>query len=410
LCQQNFSPEIILVEKDMIFCYYSNMEYIICHYSEIGLKGKNRKFFEEKLIENIKRCLDSCFYEFIKRISGRIIIKLNSKGIEKQSEIKIALKNVFGLAYFCFAHEAEQNIESIKLRGLEILKQKDFNNFRILTKRSKKDFYLTSLEIDRQVGEYIVNNLKKKVDLKNSEIILFIEIVEKYTFLYIEKIKGQGGLPVGVSGKVLLLLSGGIDSPVAGFQLMKRGLKLCFIHFHTYPYTTQESIRKTEKMVKHLSRFQGKSKLYLVPFAEIQKQIVLKAPVKLRVIFYRRLMIKIAQEIAKKENISVLATGDNLGQVASQTLENINVITRAVDMPILRPLITFDKEEIINKAKEIDTYKISILPDQDCCSRFVPKHPETRACLKDVDKAEKKLKIKKLLKITLKQIEIRQIV
>lgn len=410
MCQQNFSTEIILIEKDVIFCYYSNMNYVICHYSEIGLKGKNRKFFEEKLIESIKRCLEARLYEFVKRISGRIIIKLNPRGIEKQSEIKIALKNVFGLAYFCFAHESKQNIESIKRRGLEILKQKDFNSFRVLTKRSKKDFYLTSPEIDSQVGGYIVDNLKKKVDLKNPEIILFIEIVEKYTFLYMEKIKGQGGLPIGTGGRVLLLLSGGIDSPVAGFQLMKRGLKLCFIHFHTYPYTTQESIKKTEKIVKHLSRFQGKSKLYLVPFAEIQKQIVLKVPVKLRVIFYRRLMVKIAQEIAKKENISVLATGDNLGQVASQTLENINVITQAVDMPILRPLITFDKEEIVNKAKEIDTYKISILPDQDCCSRFVPKHPETRACLKHVNKVEKKLKTKKLLKVALKQIKIKQII
>lgn len=394
----------------MIFCYHSNMKYVICHYSEIGLKGKNRKFFEGKLIENIKRCLDVRLYEFIKRISGRIIIKLNPRGIEKQSEIKIALKNVFGLAYFCFARKVKQNMETIKEQSLEILKEKKFSTFRISTKRSEKNFYLTSPEINSQVGKYIVDNLKKKVDLKNPETILFIEIVEKYTFLYLEKIKGQGGLPVGVSGKILLLLSGGIDSPVAGFQLMKRGLRLSFIHFHTYPYTTQESIKKTEKIVKHLSRFQGKSKFYLVPFAEIQKQIVLKAPVKLRVIFYRRLMVKIAQEIAKKENISVLATGDNLGQVASQTLENINVITQAVDMLILRPLITFDKEEIVNKAKEIDTYKISILPDQDCCSRFVPKHPETRACLKDVNRAEKKLKIKKLLKIVLKQIEIKQIV
>jgi len=405
-----FSPKVILIEKNINFCYYSSMEYVICHYSEIGLKGKNRKFFEEKLIEQIKRCLDCHFYEFVKRISGRIIIKLNQRGIKEQSEIRNALKNVFGLAYFCFASEVEQNIESIKKQGLKILKQKDFNSFRIFTKRSKKDFYLTSPEIDRQVGGYIVDNLKKKVDLENSEIVLFIEIVEKYAFLYVEKIKGQGGLPVGVSGKVLLLLSGGIDSPVAGFQLIKRGLKLAFVHFHTYPYTTRESIEKTEKIVKHLSKFQGKSKFYLVPFAEIQKQIVLKVPVKLRVIFYRRLMVRIAQEIAKKENILVLATGDNLGQVASQTLKNINVITKAVDMPILRPLITFDKEEIVNKAKEIDTYKISILPDQDCCSRFVPKHPETGACLKDVNKAEKKLKIKKLFKITLKQVEISKIV
>jgi len=386
------------------------MKYVICHYSEIGLKGNNRKFFEEKLIKEIKRCLDSYFYEFVKRISGRVIVKLNPRGREKQPEIKVALKNVFGLAYFCFADESKQDIDSIKSQSLEILKKKDFNSFRILTKRSKKNFYLISPEVDRQVGAYIVDNLNKKVNLKSAEIILFIEIVEKYTFFYVEKIKGQGGLPVGVSGKVLLLLSGGIDSPVAGFQLMKRGLNLSFVHFHTYPYTTQESIKKTEKMVKHLSRFQGKSRLYLVPFAEIQKQIVLKAPIKLRVIFYRRLMVKIAQEIAEKENISVLATGDNLGQVASQTLENINVITRAINLPILRPLITFDKEEIVNKAKEIDTYKISLLPDQDCCSRFVPKHPETKACLKDVEKAEKKLKIKKSFKIALKQIEIRQIV
>ena len=381
------------------------MEYIICHYHEIALKGRNRKFFEEKLVENIKRVLNPGDFEFVKRISGRILIKLTKEGAKKEKEIKKSLKTVFGIANFSFAISSPQEIKNIQEKALELLKGNKFRTFRITAKRSKKDFSLTSQQINEKVGEYILKKLevrspklKIKVKLENPDITFFIEIVEKYAFLYLEKIRGLGGLPVGVSGKVVALLSGGIDSPVAAILAMKRGVKVIFAHFHAYPYTSQASIEKTKELVKVLSKYQGRSRLYLIPFGEIQKEILLKTTAKLRVIFYRRLMLKIAKEIAKKEGALGLFTGESIGQVASQTLENIGVIEEAVDLPVYRPLIGQDKEEIIRKAQEIETFEISIIPDQDCCSRFVPAHPETKAKVEDVIRAEKKLNIEKMIK------------
>jgi len=214
-----------------------------------------------------------------------------------------------------------------------------------------------------------------------------------------------GGLPVGVSGKAISLLSGGIDSPVASFLAMKRGLNLIFLHFHALPYTDKASVEKVKKIVEILKKFQSKLKLYLIPFAKIQKEILLKTPSSLRVIFYRRMMLRIAEKIAEKEKVKAIITGENLGQVASQTLENLKVIEKATKLLVLRPLIGEDKLEIIEKAKKIGTYDISILPHQDCCSRFVPEHPETKANLEIVEKAERKLKVEDLIKKALTNLE-----
>jgi len=396
------------------------MDYIICHYSEIGLKGKNRKFFEEKLIENIKKlALKSDDFEFVKRISGRIIVKLTKKGTKREEEIEDSLKNIFGMAYFTFATSSNQKIKDIQEKALELLapyrnevsgsglKTKKFKTFRISTQRSKKEFPLNSQEINEKVGEYVLKRLKaKKVKLENPDITCFIEIVEKYSFLYLERIKGLGGLPVGVSSKAVALLSGGIDSPVAAFFAMKRGIKVIFLHFHAYPYTSVASIEKVKKLTKILRKYQGNSRLYLVPFGDIQKEILLRTASKLRVIFYRRLMFKIAQEIAKKENALGIFTGESVGQVASQTLENIRAIEEAVNLPVYRPLISWDKEEIIKKAREIDTFDISILPDEDCCSRFVPAHPETKAKLGEIKEAEIRLNVQKMIKTAINNASI----
>jgi len=385
---------------------------IICHYAEIGLKGKNRKFFEEGLMGNIKTSfiINSCNgIKNIRRISGRILIKIDKRA--EEDKIRQALKNVFGIAYFSFAVNCGQDMEEIKKKSFEILEDKEFKTFRVETKRAEKDFYLTSQQINEQVGEYIfeklnAKSLKFRVNLKNPDITCFIEIVEKYAFLYLEKVRGLGGLPVGVSGKAMSLLSGGIDSPVASFYGMQRGIKIIFLHFTSFPFTEQASIEKVKKIVKILNKFQFQSNLYLIPFLNIQKEILLKTKAKLRVVLYRRFMFKIAEVLAEKEKIKALITGESVGQVASQTLENIGVIQETIKSLVLRPLIGMDKEDIIKKGKEIGTFDVSILPAQDCCQRFLPKHPETRANLKEVKEEEKKLDVKGLVKEAIKKVKV----
>lgn len=378
-------------------------EYVICHYAEIGLKGKNRKFFEEKLVENIKKTLLRGSFKYMRRISGRILVELEEKA--DQGKVKEGLKNVFGLANFAFAESCEQEIGAIKKKAVEILERQNFETFRISAQRSEKKFPLTSQEVNEQVGEEVIEKLGKKVALKNPEAVLFIEIVEKYAFLYLEKIAGLGGLPVGVSSKAVSLISGGIDSPVASFCAQKRGIKLIFVHFHALPYVNRASVTKVKKIVKLLNKYQFTSKLYLIPFSDIQKEILLKTQAKLRVILYRRFMFRIAAAMAKKEKAKVLVTGENVGQVASQTLENIAAIEEATGLPVLRPLICDDKQEIIEKAKKIGTFALSILPYQDCCARFLPKHPATKANLREVKTEEAKLGVERLIENAIKRSE-----
>ncbi|MCR4284351.1 MAG: tRNA 4-thiouridine(8) synthase ThiI [Parcubacteria group bacterium] len=387
-------------------------DYAICHYDEIGLKGRNRKVFEGKLVDNIKNGLvlrTPGSFEYVKRISGRVIIKLSEKGKNDIKEIEEVLGRTFGIAYFTFAFSSSQDIGSIKARVLSLMAVKKFKTFRITSQRSKKDFPLTSQDINIEVGAHVLDNIKNiKVKLENPAINCFIEIADNFVFIYFDKLKGLGGLPIGISGKALLLVSGGIDSPVAAYYLMKRGLEVCYIHFHSLPYTSQSSLDKVESLVSVLDNFQYKSKIYFVPFSEIQKEVMLNAPDKFRIIFYRRFMFKIAEEVAKKEKIIALGTGEALGQVASQTVENLIAIEDAVKILILRPLIGFDKKEIIKKALEIGTYDISIIPHEDCCSLFLPKNPETKADLNEIKKAEKAFNIRKIVKEALKNIEIKK--
>lgn len=394
-------------------------DYIICHYGEIGLKGENRKFFEDALRQNIERALkrSEVKYEFVKRISGRIIVKLNEKESEdsdyiETDETEKALKasgGVLGVSYYAKAVYSEQDITAIKKTALEILSKQKFETFRITTQRSNKNFSLTSQQINETLGEHIMLELNKKVMLKKPDLTCFIEIVDDYAFLYLEKNRGIGGLPVGVSGKAAALLSGGIDSPVAAFYAMKRGAKVIFMHFHSFPYTGMQSIEKVKKMAKILNKFQFKSKLFLIPFAEIQEEILMKTEQKNRIVLYRRFMLRIAEKIAGQEKALALITGDSLGQVASQTMENISVIEEAVKIPILRPLIGFDKEEIILKAKEIETYEISIQPHLDCCVRFIPKHPATKAKIEEITEAEKNLDAENLIRNAIEKTEILEI-
>ena len=383
------------------------MEYVICHYNEIGLKGKNRIFFEKKLIENIGKSLNKAHFSWIKRYPGRIIIKLTKRGKENPKDIKNSLNHVFGLAHYSFSIISKSEIKDLKTNSLKLISKEKGKTFKIETTRSDKKFPLTSQEVNKVIGESILKKAKKQVKLKKPSITCFIEILQNNSFLYLKKIKGIGGLPVTTAGKVISLISSGIDSPAASYFLMKRGAKNIFIHFHSYPQTDKESITKTEDLVKILTKYQFSSKLYLIPFSEIQKQILLKTPDKFRIILYRRMMLRITEEIAKKEKAQAIVTGESLGQVASQTLENIRAIAQPISLPIFRPLIGKDKEEIINIAKDIGTYNISILPHQDCCSRFLPKQPETKANIKEIQEKEKNINIKELIKNSLENLTIK---
>jgi len=383
-------------------------DYIICHYAEIGLKGKNRRFFENKLKENIKislkiHCPDS--FDTVKRIHNRILIELTKNGRKSVNNIASILRNTFGIAYFAFARESKQDLDILKNDSLEMLSKLTFDSFRITARSGDRSTPLRAKEMNEKIGAYIIEHLGKKVDLGNPEVTCFIDLVQHYAFIYSEKISGRGGLPVGISGKVVVMLSGGIDSPVASYFAMKRGAHVVFLHFHSVPYTSRASIDKVREVMEVLKKFQPRVKLILVEFAPIQKEIMLETEPKYRVLLYRRFMLRIAEAFTKKENAHAIVTGESLGQVASQTLENIEVIEKVTDIPVLRPLIGFDKQEIVDLAREIGTYEISIQPDQDCCSLFVPKRPATKARIQDVEKTEEVLDIFSLVNRAVENVE-----
>lgn len=373
---------------------------VVIHYGEIGIKGKNREFFEKKLVENIKKALGRNGKGVYRRY-GRIVAE-----VEDFEKAKETLKKIPGIEYFSFAFRVENEIEKIKEKVVEILREKSFETFKIETKRSYKQFPFNSLEVNKIVGEEVVNTLGKKVSLKNPEITVHIEICERESFVYTEKFAGIGGLPVSTGGRVISLLSGGIDSPVASFLMLKRGCKVIFVHFFNRTINTEATLSKIKNIVKKLTEFQLNSKLYLIPFEEIQTEIIKNIPSKYRMIIYRRFMTRIANLILEKEKAKAIVTGDNLAQVASQTLENLSRIYEVSSFPVLSPLIGMDKKEIIELAKKIGTYEISILPYQDCCSFMIAPHPATKSKKEEIEKLEKNLNVEKLVENAFKNSKI----
>jgi len=387
---------------------------IICHYDEIAIKGKNRPKFEGQLVDNIREKVR------IAKLKGEVQKKYGRLDIiipnieEKEEWVKL-LASTFGIANFSFAVLVDQDLEIIKKQCLEEISKQDFESFRITTQRSNKNFPITSMEVSKEVGAYVFEKLNKprkdetsshprgiEVDLFNPDTTCFINIVDNFALIYSEKIPGPGGLPVGINGKAVVLLSGGIDSPVAAWYAMKRGLRVSFVHFHSAPYTSQSSIDKVEELAEILRTYSPNAKLTSIAFGDIQKKLKLQIPEKYLIIFYRRYMLQLAEKEAREAGAKVLITGEALGQVASQTLENMIVVEQAVIMMILRPLIGFDKKEIIIKAKEIGTFETSILPHDDCCTLFMPKSPETKSRLKDILEIEGKIDVEKLLNLAKK--------
>ncbi len=381
--------------------------FFVIHYNELGLKKGNRDYFENALCANINAVLQDCRAERAKRISGRVLLPLKDEADETDiAEIKKRLGHVFGIAYFGEAWASPQSVETLEANAWTLIEGRAFKSFRIDTRRGDKSFPHTSVEINQRVGAYVKERSGARVDLENADLTCWIEVVEKYAFIYVERLRGPGGLPVGTSGKVVVLLSGGIDSPVAAWKIIKRGCTPVFVHFHSFPYTNKESQEKANQIAQLLSHYALRAKIYLVPFAEVQRHIMVDTPLDTRVILYRRYMLRLAEQIAWREKARVIVTGDSVGQVASQTIENIDVISRAVSMPILRPLIGDDKIEIVEVARRIGTYEISIQPDQDCCSLFVPKHPETKANLAEIEKSEARLAVADAMKAAMDASEV----
>jgi len=383
--------------------------HIIIHYDEITLKGGNRPFFERVLLENINEFLKSTKYNKIYKDGGKFVIdvgELNSRA-EEQNIGKI-LKNIPGISNFCFATSMEKDIEVIGKKTVEIVKsyleKNKLKTFKIEARRSDKEFEFKSPEINAKVGEAVFENTELEVNVHDPELEIIVDIGHKQCFVYFQRIKGIGGLPVNATGKIVSLLSGGIDSPVASYMMMKRGAKIIFVHFKnkTINNTGDDKIKS---LVKKLCCFQGNSKLYIIPFEEFQKEIIAKIPSKNRMIVYRRVMFMLAEIIAKKEKAKGFVTGDSLSQVASQTLDNIGVIYNSVGLPIFPPLIGMNKQEIIDLALKIETYETSIIPYQDCCSFLIAKHPETKAKLEDILKQEEILEISEIAKRIIAKIK-----
>ncbi len=356
------------------------MNCTVLHYDEIFLKGKNRIYFEKKLISNLKKISPKIK---IKRYNDRLILYSFNEKIDKR------LRFFPGIEYFAHGVECNLDIDTIKKECLNFIEAVE--TFKIKTKRSNKTYGLTSMEVNELVGEYIVKKKGLKVDLETPDVTIYIEICKKKIYIYNKKIKGIGGLPISVSGKLVSLISGDIDSPVASYFLMKRGAQVIFIHFLNESITTRGVEEKVEMLIKKLTDIQLYSKSYIVSFKDLQIEIIKYVPSKYRMIVYRRFMLKIANEIAKREGARGIITGDSLSQVASQTIENLNIIYGVSDLPVFTPLIGLNKKEIISIAKKIETYDISILPYQDCCSFMIAKHPEIKADLQKIEKLESRI-------------------
>lgn len=368
------------------------IDLILLKCGEISLKGLNRPKFEQKLADNVAAAIGNLGKFSIKKSQSMLYVEPLDDGID-MSEAVNRLKKVFGIANICPAVRCAKDMESIKQTAVECMKNIDCagRTFKVESKREDKKFPLNSPQISREVGGAILKNIEGlKVDVHNPDILVQVEVrAEAYVFA--EKFSGAGGMPVGSSGRAALLLSGGIDSPVAGWMIAKRGVKLDAVYFHSPPYTSERARDKVIDLAKIVSKYARDINLYVVPFTDIQLDIIEKCPKNYLTVIMRRIMMRIAEKIAVQNNDTALITGESIGQVASQTMEALYCTNSAVSMPVFRPCIGMDKEEIVTISKKIDAYETSIQPYEDCCTIFVPKHPKTKPKLDEIAEAEKNL-------------------
>jgi len=380
-----------------------NYDHIVVRYGELSTKGKNRKDFTKALTNNIKKRLRAYHGLSYRTLHDGLYIELNGENYEL---IKADLKQVFGYAYFSGAILVDRDIEEIKKTALELTKKKDYKTFKMVSKRSDKSFPLRSDEINRQVAGHVLRNSDLKVDVHNPDLKIYVVINQDNAVIMDEKIRGIGGYPTGVNGRAMLMMSGGIDSPVAGYLTMKRGLKIECIHFASEPYTSSQAKEKVFDLARQLSVYQGDIIIHVIPFTELQLAIYKHANESYAITIMRRMMYRIADRICKARKINLITNGESVGQVASQTPESISVIAKVCDTLILRPMCMMDKIESIEMAKKIGTYETSILPYEDCCTIFDPKNPVTKPKEKECLFYESKFDYESLIEEAIKNEEI----
>jgi thiamine biosynthesis protein ThiI len=371
------------------------MNSIVVHYKELALKGRNRPWFVRMLVRNLRTALSGTGVTAVRPVMGRLEIELGP-GAE-WTAVRDRIRPVFGIANFSYAGRAPQDFHQLARAILEDLGDRRPDSFRVRARRADKRFPHTSPQIEREVGGLIKEQKGWRVDLEHPALTIHIEMLADHAFYFFGKEPGAGGLPTGTGGRLACLLSGGIDSPVAAYRMMRRGCSVLLIHFHSYPILSRASQEKVREIAALLTRHQQRSRLVLVAFGELQQQVVLSVAPDLRVVIYRRLMLRIAERLARQWRARALVTGEVIGQVASQTLENLTNIAAAVEMEVLRPLVGMDKDEIAAEAAAVGTLPISNIPDQDCCTLFTPRHPATRTTREEIAAAEAALPIEAMV-------------
>ena len=378
---------------------------VVVKFHEPALKGKNRPMFLRRLASNLRRAIKGTGVERVWQ--AHLMICLALRDDADWDTVRQRVADCMGVAKFYLATQVAPDLEAVKELLRAELPNQRFDTFRITAHRSNKRFPLRSIEINRKLGAYVEALTGAKVRLNGADLEVFIDVVNDGMLVYFEPIQGYGGMPVDSSGETMVLMSGGIDSPVAAWQMMRRGSRVKLVHFHSHPLVNSSSIEKAMELSDILTRYQYDAELFLVPFAGVQQRIIVDVPPQYRVILYRRFMVRIAEALARQQGIAALVTGESLAQVASQTLENIAIVDSAAQMPILRPLIGSNKNDIVDIARQIGTFPVSIIPDQDCCSLFVPRHPVTKGSQKVVDGLEASLPVDDLVKQALDGVETR---
>lgn len=377
------------------------MDSVIVHYQEIALKGRNRPWFVERLVRNLRDATSGLDVVRVRPLMGRIELTLGPGA--DWNAVRERVGRIFGIANFARARRTDRGLDELAAAVIRDLgggagpaapaANGGATRFRVRASRADKSFPHTSPEIEREIGGRIKAACGWRVDLREPDVDVRVEVLADRAYYSLERHPGLGGLPSGTSGHAMCLLSGGIDSPVAAYRVMRRGCRVRFVHFHAYPILSSASQEKVREIAALLTRYQLASRLYVVAFGEAQQRVVVSAPPPLRVVLYRRLMMRIAERLARRAGARALVTGDAVGQVASQTLDNLAVVGDVVQLPVLRPLVGFDKDEITREARALGTYATSIIPDQDCCTLFTPKNPATRARRDEVEQAEAALPI-----------------